>query len=59
MAFMGGKFLGVNYLIYLGIKVLKSRSLMNLEHAAKQPIKSIFITCFYLRHSTQSLGYFF
>lgn len=46
IAFMGVKFLGAAYLIYLGIKVLKSRSLINLEPAAKQPIKSIFITGF-------------
>lgn len=46
IAFMAVKFIGAGYLIFLGIKVLKSRSLINLEPAAKQPIKSIFITGF-------------
>lgn len=57
MAFMGVKFLGVAYL-YLGIKVLKSRSLINLEHAAKQPIKSIFITGFLSAALNPKLGLF-
>nr|WP_231665373.1 MULTISPECIES: LysE family translocator [unclassified Pseudoalteromonas] len=58
MAFMGVKFLGVAYLIYLGIKVLKSLSLINLEHAAKQPIKSISITGFLSAALNPKLGLF-
>jgi len=46
IAFMAVKFIGAGYLIWLGIKVLKSRSLINLKPAEKQPIKSIFITGF-------------
>lgn len=46
IAFMAVKFVGAGYLIWLGIKVLKSKSLINLEPTAKQPIKSIFITGF-------------
>ena len=46
IAFMAVKFVGAGYLIWLGIKVLKCKSLINLEPTAKQPIKSIFITGF-------------
>jgi len=46
IAFMAVKFIGAGYLIWLGIKVLKSKSLINLEPAAKQTKKSIFITGF-------------
>ena len=38
--------IGAAYLIWLGIKVLKSRNLINLEPAAKQPFKTIFTTGF-------------
>ena len=40
------KWIGACYLIWLGIKVLKSRNLINLTPAAKQPLKVIFTTGF-------------
>ena len=46
IAFMAVKFIGAAYLILLGIKVLRSRSLINLEPAAKQPLKTIFVMGF-------------
>ncbi len=46
VAFLAVKIVGACYLLYLGIKVLRTRSLINLEPAAKQPIKKIFITGF-------------
>ena len=46
IAFMVVKFIGAAYLIWLGIKVLRSRSLINLTPASKQPIKTIFSTGF-------------
>ncbi|KGJ93781.1 LysE family translocator [Colwellia psychrerythraea] len=46
MAFTVVKLIGAVYLIWLGIKVLRSRSLINLKPANKQPIKTIFTTGF-------------
>lgn len=46
IAFMAVKLIGACYLIWLGIKVIRSRSLINLEPAAKQPLKTIFTTGF-------------
>lgn len=46
MAFMVVKLIGAAYLIWLGIKVLRSRSLINLTPTSKQPIKTIFSTGF-------------
>jgi len=45
-AFMVVKVIGACYLIWLGIKVLRSRSLINLEPTAKKPLKVIFTTGF-------------
>jgi len=42
IAFIAVKLTGAAYLIWLGIKVLKSRSLINLEPVSKQPLKTIF-----------------
>ena len=46
IAFMVVKLIGAAYLIWLGIKVLRSRNLINLTPASKQPIKTIFSTGF-------------
>lgn len=46
LAFIIVKFIGAGYLILLGIKVLRSRSLINLTPADKQPLTSIFTTGF-------------
>ena len=45
-AFMVVKVIGACYLIWLGIKVLRSRSLINLEPTARKPLKVIFTTGF-------------
>jgi len=46
LAFFVVKLIGACYLIWLGIKVLRSRNLINLNPAAKQPIRVIFTTGF-------------
>lgn len=46
VAFMIVKIIGAVYLIWLGIKVLRARNLINLKPAAKQPLKTIFTTGF-------------
>jgi len=46
VAFIAVKVIGACYLIWLGIKVLRSRNLINLAPAAKQPLKVIFTTGF-------------
>lgn len=46
LAFYVVKIIGATYLICLGIKVLKSKSLFSLEPAKKQAMKSIFLTGF-------------
>ncbi|WP_019028086.1 LysE family translocator [Colwellia piezophila] len=46
MAFMVVKLIGAAYLIWLGMKVLRSRSLINLTPTSKQPLKTIFCTGF-------------
>ena len=46
VAFYIVKFVGAAYLIWLGIKVLRSRSLFTLEPVKKQPVKTIFATGF-------------
>lgn len=47
LAFIVVKLIGAGYLIWLGIKVLKSRSLINLSPAEKQPFRVIFATGFF------------
>ena len=44
IAFMVVKVIGAGYLIWLGIKVLRTRALINLEPSAKQSYKSIITT---------------
>jgi threonine/homoserine/homoserine lactone efflux protein len=46
LAFTIVKIIGAGYLIWLGIKVLRSKSLINLTPTAKQSFKSIFTTGF-------------
>ncbi|WP_221892313.1 LysE family translocator [Teredinibacter haidensis] len=38
------KLIGVAYLIFLGVKVLRPRSFINLKPTAKQPLKTVFTT---------------
>lgn len=46
MAFYAVKILGAAYLIWLGIKVLRSRNLFSLEPAKQQSYRTIFVTGF-------------
>ncbi len=46
VAFFAVKLVGAGYLLWLGIKVLRSRGLINLEPTDKQPLKAIFATGF-------------
>lgn len=46
LAFLIVKLIGAGYLIWLGIKVLRSRSLINLTPSEKQPLSSILTTGF-------------
>lgn len=46
IAFIAVKLIGAAYLIWLGIKVIRSRNLINLKPATKQPLKVIFTTGF-------------
>jgi len=46
LAFIIVKLVGACYLIWLGIKVLRSRSLINLTPTDKQPLTNIFTTGF-------------
>jgi threonine/homoserine/homoserine lactone efflux protein len=58
VAFMAVKLIGAAYLIWLGIKVLKTRSLINVIPVCKQPIKSIFITGFLSAALNPKPGFF-
>ena len=46
LAFVAVKLIGAGYLIWLGIRVLRSRSLINLTPTEKQPLSSILTTGF-------------
>lgn len=46
VAFWIIKLLGAGYLIWLGFKVLRSRSLITFTPAARQPLRQIFLTGF-------------
>lgn len=46
LAFISVKIIGAGYLIWLGVKVLRSRSLINLKPTEKQPLSSILTTGF-------------
>jgi len=58
VAFMVVKVIGAAYLIWLGIKVLKTRSLINVTPVIKQPIKSIFFTGFLSAALNPKPGFF-
>ena len=44
VAFWIVKIIGAGYLLWLGVKVLRSRSLISLRPATRQPLSSIFVT---------------
>lgn len=46
LAFISVKIIGAGYLIWLGVKVLRSRSLINLKPTERQPLSSILTTGF-------------
>jgi threonine/homoserine/homoserine lactone efflux protein len=46
LAFWVVKVIGASYLLWLGIKVLRSRSLINFQPTARQPLIKIFLTGF-------------
>lgn len=46
LAFSAVKLAGATYLIWAGIKVLRSKKLISLNHQAHQPLRSIFLTGF-------------
>ena len=46
LAFLAVKSVGAGYLIWLGIKVLRSRNLFSFQPAARQPLSTIFLTGF-------------
>ncbi|NNJ15988.1 LysE family translocator [Pseudomonas putida CSV86] len=46
VAFWVVKIIGAGYLLWLGIKVLRSRNLINFAPAARQPLRTIFLTGF-------------
>lgn len=46
IAFWIVKLIGAGYLLWLGIKVLRSRSLFSFQPAARQPLSNIFLTGF-------------
>ena len=58
LAFIIVKLIGAGYLIWLGIKVLRSRSLINLTPTDKQPLTSIFTTGFLSAALTPKPGMF-
>ncbi|MDG9885153.1 LysE family translocator [Pseudomonas sp. GD04058] len=46
VAFWVVKIIGAGYLLWLGIKVLRSRNLISFAPAARQPLRTIFLTGF-------------
>ncbi len=44
IAFLSVKLIGAAYLLWLGIKVLRSRNLVSFAPAARQPLRAIFAT---------------
>lgn len=54
VAFWVVKLTGAAYLLWLGIKVLRSRNLISFAPAAHQPLSTIFVTDFYQRRSIPS-----
>jgi len=58
IAFMVVKVIGAAYLILLGIKVLKTRGLINISPVCKKPNKSIFFTGFLSAALNPKPGFF-
>lgn len=46
VAFWIVKIIGAGYLVWLGVKVLRTRSLISFKPAARQPLRNIFLTGF-------------
>lgn len=58
LAFWGVKLTGAAYLLWLGIKVLRSRSLISFAPAAKQALSTIFATGFLSAALNPKPGFF-
>lgn len=58
LAFYVVKIIGVLYLVWLGIKVLRSKNLFNLQKKEKQSLKTIFLTGFLSAALNPKLGLF-
>ncbi|MBD9396581.1 LysE family translocator [Pseudomonas sp. PDM11] len=58
IAFWVIKLIGAGYLLWLGIKVLRSRSLISFKEATRQPLRSIFLTGFLSAALNPKPGFF-
>lgn len=58
IAFLAVKLAGAMYLLWLGIKVLRSRSLISFKPAARQPLRTIFATGFLSATLNPKPGFF-
>lgn len=58
VAFWVVKLIGAGYLLWLGIKVLRSRSLISFQPATRQSLPSIFLTGFLLAAFNPKPGFF-
>lgn len=58
IAFWIVKLIGAGYLLWLGIKVLRSRSLLSFQPAARQSLPSIFLTGFLSAALNPKPGFF-
>lgn len=58
LAFWAVKIVGAAYLLWLGIKVLRSRNLITFKPATRQPLRSIFMTGFLSAALNPKPGFF-
>ena len=58
VAFWVIKLIGAGYLVWLGIKVLRSRNLISFKEASRQPLRSIFLTGFFSAALNPKPGFF-